>query len=318
MPLGIALIDWTNKTGFFTIMQYPQTLITEEEVMRIGSIHRMRYLEPSFITLNIKNYKVASFYSGMKTARWVIEPNYVISLILESSENAEAYSEILPIASLRILESIRTNTFKNVVPAVFEDIKLGRIIINKNELEKIFPSKAEEKVDLTELKTLRQKVQEQEGIINMLQNMMENKGGASGQNVENLAEIDMLKTRLKMKNDKIEELEKRVSDAEMKASRISLLETRVRTMTADINEKKEIIRELKNKVSSVKDMSGIGGSEKSDDDEIARLSRIIQEKDTIINKLRAKIESGETDGSVISSITKDLEDSEGLSKYIGL
>ncbi|MHA1253574.1 MAG: hypothetical protein ACTSRP_26605, partial [Candidatus Helarchaeota archaeon] len=96
MPIGIALIGWTNKTGFYTIYQYPQILITEEEVMRIGSIHRMRYLEPSFITLNLKNYKVASFYSGMKTSRWVVEPNYVISLILDPSENAEAYSEILP------------------------------------------------------------------------------------------------------------------------------------------------------------------------------------------------------------------------------
>ncbi|MBD3229017.1 MAG: hypothetical protein GF329_12580 [Candidatus Lokiarchaeota archaeon] len=315
---GIALIDWTNKTGFFTIMQYPQTLITEEEVMRIGSIHRMRYLEPSFITLNLKNYKVASFYSGMKTSRWVIEPNYVISLILEPEENAEAYSEILPIASLRILESIKNDTYKKTIPAVYEDIKLGRIIVRKDELLKIFPPKAEEKVDLTELKDLREKVKEQEGIIKMLQGMMEGKGDGSAPDVKNIAEIDMLKTRINMKNQKIEELKKKVSAAEMKSSRTSLLETRIRTMNADINEKERIIKELKDNIAQLKMGSSEQRVEGVNSEELANLKQTLREKNAIIEQLKSKIESGETDKLMISELHKDLEEGQGLSKYISL
>ena len=318
MPKGIALIDWTNKMGFFTLFQYPQTLITEEEVMRIGSIHRMRYLEPGFITLNLKNFKVASFYSGMKTSRWVVEPNYVISLLLDLSENAESYSEILPVACLKILESIKTEQYKNVIPAVFENINLGRIIVKKDILQKIFPPKVDEKVDLNELKQLREKVMEQDGIIKMLQGMIENKDVVSTPNIKNLAEIDMLKTRIKMKEENIAELKKRVAQAEMKTSRISILEARVRTMTADLNEKKEIIIELKQKLGNTKPISTTGSMTKSDSDEVIALKQVIQENNMIITQLRSKIESGEIDTALISSISKDLGEKENLSKYIGL
>ncbi|MHA1253364.1 MAG: hypothetical protein ACTSRP_25530, partial [Candidatus Helarchaeota archaeon] len=108
---------------------------------------------------------------------------------------------------------------QNMVAAVFEDIKLGRIIVKKEIIQKIFPPKTEEKVDLRELQELRQKVKEQEGIIKMLQGMLEEKNIGSTPNIQNLAELDMLKTRLRMKDEKIEELKKKVSEAEIKASR---------------------------------------------------------------------------------------------------
>ncbi|MHA1231725.1 MAG: hypothetical protein ACTSPQ_13845 [Candidatus Helarchaeota archaeon] len=317
MPIGIALIGWTNKTGFYTIYQYPQILITEEEVMRIGSIHRMRYLEPSFITLNLKNYKVASFYSGMKTSRWVVEPNYVISLILDPSENAEAYSEILPVASLRILESVKGEHYQNMVAAVFEDIKLGRIIVKKEIIQKIFPPKTEEKVDLRELQELKQKVKEQEGIIKMLQGMLEEKNIGSTPNIQNLAELDMLKTRLRMKDEKIEELKKKVSEAEIKASRVTLLETRIRTITADLNEKNEYIKELKQKLADATAHGGVSISS-SESDEIRRLKQIIIEKDNIIKQLQAQVDSSGFEKIAVSKISSELDDKEGYSKYISL
>ncbi|MHA1271381.1 MAG: hypothetical protein ACTSPY_16425 [Candidatus Helarchaeota archaeon] len=317
MPIGIALISWTNKTGFFTLYQYPQTLITEEEVMRIGSIHRMRYLEPSFITLNIKNYKVASFYSGMKTSRWIVEPNYVISLILDPSENAEAYSEILPVASLRILETIKTEHYKNTTAAVFEDINLGRIIVRKEVIKKIFPDEVEEKVDIKELKELRAKVEEQDGIIKMLQGMLENKDAISTPDVKNLAEIDMLKTRLKMKEDTINELKKKLSEAEMKTSRIAILEARVRTINADLNEKNDYIKELKEKLSNIQ-AAGSNIPESSDIDQVSRLNQILNEKNAIINKLTEQVKSNDIDKKMISNIDEQLDFKEGSSKYIGL
>jgi len=285
----------------------------------------MRYLEPGFITLNLKSYKVASFYSGMKTSRWVVEPNYVISLLLDPSENAEAYSEILPIASLRVLESIKTEQYKNVIPGVFEDIRLGRIIVRKEDLLKIFPPKEEDKLDQAEVQALRNKVREQEGIIKMLQGMLEDKSSVSVPNIESLAEVDMLKTRLKMKDENIEDLKKKVAEAEMKGSRIGLLETRVRTMTADLNEKNEIIAELKQKLSNIQDTSistpGVSGNEMLSAPQgniEASLRQSLREKEIIIEKLRAQVESGESDKGMISNITKDLGEKEGSSKYIGL
>ncbi|MHA1311402.1 MAG: hypothetical protein ACTSQO_10790 [Candidatus Helarchaeota archaeon] len=318
MPIGLALIGWTNKTGFYSMYQYPNTVITEEEVMRIGSVHRMRYLEPSFITLNLKKFKVASFYSGMKTSRWVVEPNYVISLILDLSENAEAYSEILPIASLKILESIKTGFYQNVMAGVYEDINLGRVIVKKEILQRIFPPKVEEKLDINKLKELQEKVQEQEGIIKMLQGLLEKKDAPLPDNIKNLAEIDMLKTRLKMKDEEIAGLKKKVSEAEMKVSRISLLEARVRTLTADIKEKNDYIKELKQKLSEVQPISTDISKNALESDQISRFKQIINEQNTLIQQLKNQIESGETDKAMIASITEGIDAKKGHSKYIGL
>ena len=104
MPLGISLIGWTNKEGFFLINKYPNDFdLNEEEIMRIGSLHRMRRLDANVITLKLKDLNVCSFFSGLITAQYYIAPNFVISLFLEKHEDPKAYTKILPLGSKIVL-----------------------------------------------------------------------------------------------------------------------------------------------------------------------------------------------------------------------
>ena len=172
MPIGLAILGWTNKEGFFIIDKYPEFEISEEDAMSIGSTHRMRNLKPNTITLSLKNFNVASFFSGLRD--YYVVPNIAISLILNKDEDPQQFvnkihlgvkdilSGLSGIGLIdygdrtvnidRVLEAIQGNdSYKQAMPALFGALSFGSIQENPEELLKIVPPEEEEEVDLDTL-----------------------------------------------------------------------------------------------------------------------------------------------------------------------
>ncbi|NHI92509.1 MAG: hypothetical protein EAX96_08390 [Candidatus Lokiarchaeota archaeon] len=172
MPIGLCLIGWTNKEGFFIISKYPEFTLDEEDAMSIGSTHRMRNLKPNSITLSLKNYNVASFFSGLRD--YYIVPNIAISLILNKDEDPQQYVNKIPLGVKdilnglggiknidfsdrlvnieRVMGAIQGNdSYKQAMPNLFGALSFGTIQENPDELMKIIPPEDEEEIDLTTL-----------------------------------------------------------------------------------------------------------------------------------------------------------------------
>lgn len=286
LPIGIALFGWTNKEGFFYIDSEPKDLkrmLDDETVMRIGSLHRLRKLDPNFLTLSLPNFKVASFFSGMKTARYIITPNFTITLVLDLDENPHKYSAILPTAAKEILKSLsgekqrfdsRTarmgdvlasigDAHKKVLPRIYQDICNDRIK-NAMSVEELLDEAgyAEEEISDAEkeIQQLKETINEKEGIIKMLQNMAaqhEKKGEKSfGPSVADYTStIQDLQKKLNMEKRNNQELTDKYQKLEAQLERAPLLENKLRSLQADLKERENLISELKQQVQELKDSS---------------------------------------------------------------
>ena len=98
MVNGIALISWRDDIGAYLVAQHPQTSrLKINDVMSIYNIHRQNSIEANFGSLTMKNLKVASFFTGLKTTKYLgPAPNYVVSLLLDKNENPTEFRKILP------------------------------------------------------------------------------------------------------------------------------------------------------------------------------------------------------------------------------
>jgi len=98
LPNGIALISWRDDIGAYLVAQHPQAnRLSIQDVMSIYNIHRQNSLEPNFGSLVMKNLRVASYFTGLKTTKFVgPAPNYIVSLLLDRNENPAEFRTFLP------------------------------------------------------------------------------------------------------------------------------------------------------------------------------------------------------------------------------
>ncbi len=328
VPKGIVLIGWTNKEGFFVIYKHPTNLqITDEEVMRVGSAHRMRNLNANTITLREKELNVVSFFSGLITSKYHIAPNYVISLLLEKGENPRDYLKTLPKGVDIVLTEFpvkrfdaRTTSFRDVLSNIGESYhhtlpKLYKALINneieiKQDMDDFFDSVSRDLDaplittdigDEATIEELRNKVAEQDGTIRMLQTMMEGKDLTGGA-VEYLAKIETLKNKLANLEQRNREKEKRISQLEIQLARIELLETRIQSFQTGITERDAEIADLRTRLTNTAGISAgttIGGSGSTGETQVWKnkvrdLQTELREKMILVNKLKAQL-SGSLD-----------------------
>ncbi|MHA1263882.1 MAG: hypothetical protein ACTSRS_01485 [Candidatus Helarchaeota archaeon] len=338
MPKGIILIGWTNKEGFFLIHKYPESVqISDDEIMRIGSAHRMRNLDANTITLREKELNVASFFSGLITSKYLIAPNFVISLLLEKNENARDYLKTLPKGAEIILSEFpvkrfdaRTTSFKDVLSNIGESYrttlpKLYDALINqkiqvKQEMDDFFDSLArdlespetEENLEEVEIESLKSKIKEQEGVIKMLQNMLKEQnitGGAT----EYIAKIETMKTKISNLEQRIREKDQKISELEIQLSRISLLETRIQSLQAEITERDAELVNLRSRLTSASGLLGeeSGGTMASTGEvevwksKVRELQRELQERNLLLNKMKMQL-TGRFDESESRELLAEL------------
>lgn len=156
MVNAIALISWRDDIGAYLIAQHPQVnRLSVKDVMSIYNIHRQNSLESNYGSLTTKDLKVASFFTGLKTTKFVgPAPNYIVSLLLDKSENSSDFKKILPTLTTELI----IPKFLEILPGFLEKFTkmtldiMGIILIQKqSEEEKPFIvfQNFKEEVDLT-------------------------------------------------------------------------------------------------------------------------------------------------------------------------
>ncbi|HUY00505.1 MAG TPA: hypothetical protein VMV49_13175 [Candidatus Deferrimicrobium sp.] len=326
MAKGIVLIGWTNKEGFFLIHKHPaDVILNEEEVMRIGSTHRMRNLDANTITLREKELNVVSFFSGLINSKYHIAPNFVISLLLEKEENPRDYIDTLPKGSEIVLSEFpvkrfdaRTTTFQNVLSNIGKSYlqtlpKLYNALINreieiKADMDSFFDSVARDLATspsstVSDIKTegeimeLKNKIEEQNGVIKMLQSMLEGRD-FSGASSEYISKIETLKTQLSSIENRLKERDTKISELEIQLSRIDILQTRIQSLQTEKTEKDAEIAELRTRLTASTGLPsesinlGTGSSASETQvwkNKALELQQELREQAALINKLKTQV-----------------------------
>ena len=261
MPIGLAVLGWTNREGFFIIAKYPDFDLNAEDAMHIGSTHRMRNLKPNTITMNLKNYNVASFFTGTYTQNYYLVQNVTISLILSKDEDPQQHVKKIPLAVEpilnglgginlidysdrtvnieRVLANIQGN-LGNVTQAmgqVFGALSFGTVQENPEALLAIIPPEEEEEIDLDllqkDLDGKQQGLEMAQQAINDLNFKIEKLN----------TEINALKEENLQKQQVIDTFQQTTNDVNSKMSQlkskvISLLDDFQATFLENINDKK--------------------------------------------------------------------------------
>ncbi len=260
MPIGLAVLGWTNREGFFIIAKYPDFELNDEDAMHIGSTHRMRNLKANSISLNLKNYNVASFFTGTYTQNFYIVQNITISLILSKEEDPQQYIRKIPLAVKdilnglsginlvdysdrtvnieRVLASIQGNdSYKQAMVQVFGALSFGTIQENEAELLQIMPPEEEEEVDLN---TLQMDLDGKQQGLELAQQAINNLKF----DIEKLkAEISTLKEENAQKQEVINNFQETSNDinrkiSELKANIVNLIDDFQSNFLENINDKK--------------------------------------------------------------------------------
>ncbi len=122
MPVGILVIRWDNEIGPINEGFYPETLkITNNLLTQVYSSHRYQSLKPGFASIALKNNKVVSFFSGVGQDFISVE-NYVVALLLRRDEKPGIYREILKTIAAEILEKIPDDSFREVLPGLYDQL----------------------------------------------------------------------------------------------------------------------------------------------------------------------------------------------------
>ena len=260
MPIGLAVLGWTNREGFFIIAKYPEFELNAEDAMHIGSTHRMRNLKANSISMNLKNYNVASFFTGTYTQNYYMVQNVTIALILSKDEDTQQYVKKIPIAAKtilnglgginlidysdrtvnieRVLAAIQGNdSYKEGLTQVFGALSFGTIQENEAELLSIIPPEEEEEVDLG---TLQMDLDGKQQGLELAQQAMSNLKFE----IEKLnAEITQLKEENLQKQQVIDNFQKTSNDVnskmgDLKANVINLIEEFKTNFLENVNDKK--------------------------------------------------------------------------------
>jgi len=339
MPKGIVLIGWTNKEGFFLIHKFPSDVeLTDEEIMRIGSTHRMRNLDANVISIRQKDLNIVSFFSGLITSKYHIAPNFVISLILDQDENPKDYINVLPKGAEMVLSEFpikrfdaRTTSFQDILSKIGQSYmrtlpKLYNALI-KQEIE-VKPDMGDflatiardletptvnKPVSESEIIELQKKLEEQEGVIKMLQGMLEGKDYLS-ESTEYIAKIETLKTQIANLEQRLKEKDATISEQELQLARIDLLQTRIETLQSDIMARDAEIADLQTKLTVTiglpETISSQGPVVSSDQTQIWKnkvleLQNELLDRNSIINKLKSQL-AGRLDDEEARSVLAEL------------
>ena len=86
------ILGFNENSEAFITAQYPGDLfeslnINMDDLTDIHMLHWTNKKEPNFFQIELADFRVASFYSGFSSGRYVGLPNYAITVFLETEES---------------------------------------------------------------------------------------------------------------------------------------------------------------------------------------------------------------------------------------
>jgi len=88
---GILILRFNENLEAFIDAEYPHDIseslnIKASDLMNIYTFHRMKEEKPNFFQMEIKDFNVASFFTGFSFKKYVGYPNHAISVILSEED----------------------------------------------------------------------------------------------------------------------------------------------------------------------------------------------------------------------------------------
>ncbi len=299
---GILIIGFNKSPGAYIDHQYPEEIteklnITTADLMNVYALHRMRQMQPNYITIKIKNIPIVSFYSGFSFKHYVGKPDFAITIILSPNDNPnEDYEGYLRRVAFELLPKRESMEFEDMLFDYFEDLKARNLEPYFEEYKEgegstiatIENGLAEEKDDV-------QKMAEENLKINDLSFDKQFELMAKEELKE---EIEELKKQIQEKNEKIKEFSQKFTDKLQETSSTSQAD--ILKLQEELAEKNQKIDEWSSKLADISEKNFIlmetvkklteMSAQQTDDMEkqgqkIIDLEKTITEKDKLIEEI---------------------------------
>ena len=224
----------------FIDAQYPSDIsetlnIKASDLMNIYTLHRMKEEQPNFFQMEIKNFNVASFFTGFSFKKYVGYPNHAISLILsdedlKNEELAKNFEGMVRRVAFELLN-------KRSEPNFIEMLKEYYIILGNADLEPYWEESNEEESNKVIIIPTENKKEEFQHIEVIQNNVSEDIKPELKAETINQTEIDLEK--------RFDKLEKEVLEQEIKDLKMLLKEKseKIKEITKQLTEQQsEIIK----------------------------------------------------------------------------
>ena len=286
------ILRFNEEFAAFIDAQYPKKLsktlkIKASDLMNIYTLHRKKMDEPNFFQMEIKDFNVASFFTGFSFKRYVGLPDHAITVIFSPEE---MNNDNLP----KDFEGMLRKIAYELLPLKYDPdfnkiLKEYYIILKNGDLEPYWEESIEEHSDedigdiVKELEPIKEKDKEKkelelktEIITQSEDNFLEDRFDKLEKEVLE-QEIEDYKMLLKEKSEKIRELTKRITGQHSGSSEIEDWKLKYEKL----EEEKEFLNQNLNKLTTITSQQN---------QEINTLKKELNEKKTQIEEMNREIE----------------------------
>ena len=119
MPIGMMILQWSDRGALETMMQYPANKdmqISSKTLLHLINLHGFSE-KAGLTTLNVKRVNILTYYSGS-------EKNIYVVLVLNLLEDADDFEEEFKEIALKILNNLKNEKYKELIPDIYERLKL--------------------------------------------------------------------------------------------------------------------------------------------------------------------------------------------------
>ncbi|MFX0073229.1 MAG: hypothetical protein ACFFAO_19290 [Candidatus Hermodarchaeota archaeon] len=295
---GIMVLGFNENFEAYIKSQYPDNIsesfkIKPSDLMNIYTLHRMDKNEPNFFQMEIKDFTVASFFTGFNSKLFVGKPDFAITAIFSNDqiENGELTAEFegfLRKIAHEILPKSNEADFNTLLEKYFIMLKNGDLEpyweeYNEDETTKIIPIPNKPTIEISnqEIEPLK-KIE-----LNPHNHPQKESEDAKYFKLENevlKGEIETLDMLVKEKSEKIRELTKRITETVSETSNLEDLDEKCK----HLEEENATLKETIEKMTDFSSQNNVDMQEQTD--LINELKKNLETKDLVIEELNQNLE----------------------------
>ncbi|MGV9171781.1 MAG: hypothetical protein ACOC35_04290 [Promethearchaeia archaeon] len=138
---ALLILAWRDDVGAYVLHSYPERFAEQvdgQDLMNIYNSHRFRTTDKNFKILKRGDFNAASFYSGGYHSAYIAKPNYCVTLVLEESDNPNAYEKVLIKVTNNLLSKLDADDFDYILEDTYYKLKEKRfdeIEVMRGEIE---------------------------------------------------------------------------------------------------------------------------------------------------------------------------------------
>ena len=320
------ILRFNEKSEAFIDAQYPDDLfknleLNKSDLTNIYTLHWTDNKNPNFFQMEIKNLSVASLFTGYSKGRYIGQPDYTITVFLDTEEieknglSKDFEGMLRRIAHVILPKKENNPDFDDMFKEFFfmlknqdlepywdeievdESVKLPKIpneVIEKvNDVE--IPDKTFDDEDVIEEDVIEEKLIEEDVIDEELfkEELIEEARIEEVVDEEKVSKEIDAETKSKI----IEELEHGISEDHLDKLEKEVLEEEIEDLKTQLKEKTEKIRELTRRITEFQ-------SDRAEIEEIKESNRPLKEKINDITKEKETLESK------ITELEKEIDEKE--------